>query len=47
VPYLFSTSNDSIDCLIDHVYQKSIGDVLIKIMNIEESNFSEELSDTI
>jgi hypothetical protein len=47
VPYLFNADNDAIDCLIDHVYQKSVSEVLIKIMNIEENNFNEDLSEAI
>lgn len=47
VQYLFNTENDAIDCLINHVYQKSVSEVLIKIMNIEENNFNEDLSEAI
>jgi len=44
VPYLFNAGNDALDRLVEHVQQQSVSDVLIKIMNIEESNFSEELA---
>lgn len=44
VPFLFNSGNDALDCLVDHVYSQSISDVLIKVINIEENNFSEELA---
>jgi predicted DNA-binding ribbon-helix-helix protein len=44
VPFLFNVGNDAIDRLVEHSYQQSVSEVLVKIMNIEESNFSEELA---
>lgn len=47
IPYLFETNNDAIDCLLNHIYQKSISEVLISILKIEEANFTDELASTI
>lgn len=44
VPFLFNAGNDALDCLVEHVYQQSVSDVLVKVMNIQESNFSDELA---
>jgi hypothetical protein len=40
-------NNDSIDCLLDHLYQKSISEVVLLIMKIEEGNFTDALATTI
>jgi len=37
VPYLFDTFSDVIDCLLRHSYQKSISEVLYKILTEVES----------
>jgi hypothetical protein len=47
VPYLFDPTNNAIDSLVEHVYSKSISEVIIKIMNIEESSFTEDLATAI
>jgi predicted DNA-binding ribbon-helix-helix protein len=44
VPYLFAAGNNALDSLVEHVYSQSVADVLIKVLNLEESNFSEELA---
>ena len=44
VLFLFNAGNDALDSLVEHVYSQSVAEVLIKVMNIEESNFSEELA---
>ena len=38
VPYLFDTFSDIIDCLLRHSYQKSISEVLYKILTEVESS---------
>ena len=47
IPYLFEVSNDAIDCLLNHIYQKSISEVVLAIMKIEEGNFTDSLAATI
>jgi serine/threonine-protein phosphatase 6 regulatory subunit 3 len=47
IPYLFDTNNDAIDCMLNHMYQKSVSEVLLSILKIEEGNFTDELANTI
>jgi hypothetical protein len=47
IPYLFEFNNDAIDSLVNHIYQKSISEVLLSIMKIEEGNFTDELANII
>jgi hypothetical protein len=44
VLFLFNAGNEALDSLVEHVYSQSVAEVLIKVMNIEENNFSEELA---
>ena len=41
---MFNAGNEALDSLVEHVYSQSVAEVLIKVMNIEENNFSEELA---
>lgn len=34
IPYVFSPESDVLDCLLYHVYQKSISEILNKFLNI-------------
>ena len=48
VPYVFEDHPDIIDCLVNHVYQKSISELLNKFLNImvhdfEDSNLSQKI----
>jgi len=43
VPYIFGDDSDVIDCLLRHVYQKSVSEVLNKLLNILGINFDEEM----
>lgn len=43
VPYIFGDNSDVIDCLLRHVYQKSVSEVLNKLLNILGINFDEEM----
>ena len=38
LPYVFAPESDVIDCLLYHVYQKSISELVNKFLNIQESN---------
>ena len=37
-PYVFAPNSDVIDCLLYHVYQKSISELLNKFLNITEES---------
>ena len=43
VPYIFGDDSDVIDCLLKHVYQKSVSEVLNKLLNILGINFDDEM----
>jgi len=47
IPYLFDANHDAIDCLVNHIYQKSISEVVLQIMKIEEGNFTDSLATII
>jgi len=34
ISYMFRPDSDVLDCLMNHIYQKSISEVVLKIMNI-------------
>lgn len=36
LPYVFGAESDVIDCLLNHVYQKSISELVTKFLNISE-----------
>jgi hypothetical protein len=38
LPYVFAPESDVIDCLLYHVYQKSISELVNKFLNIQESS---------
>lgn len=44
---MFDSENGALDSLLNHVYQKSISEVILAIMKIEEINFTDELAATI
>jgi hypothetical protein len=41
IPYIFAPGCDFIDCLLRHVYQKSISELLNKLMTINDHEFEE------
>lgn len=43
IPYVFGADSDVLDCLLYHVYQKSVSEVLNKLMNVVDSNFEPDL----
>lgn len=43
VPYVFAADCDVIDCLLYHSYQRSISEVLFKLLNINDTYFDEDL----
>lgn len=43
VPYIFGDDSDVIDYLLKHVYQKSVSEVLNKLLNILGINFDDEM----
>ena len=43
VPYIFGDDSDVIECLMHHVYQKSVSEVLNKLLNILGINFDDEM----
>lgn len=43
VPYIFGEDSDVIDHLLRHVYQKSVSEVLHKLLNILAINFDDDL----
>ena len=47
VPFIFSPECNLIDDLLFHVYQKSLSEVLNKLLNISEQSYEEELSKSI
>jgi hypothetical protein len=47
VPFIFSGECDLIDNLLYHVYQKSISEVLNKILNVTNQNYEDSLSKRI
>lgn len=47
VPFIFSAQCGLIDDLLFHVYQKSVSEVLNKLLNISEQSYEEELSKAI
>ena len=36
IPYIFGHSSDFVDCLLHHVYQKSLSELITKLLNISE-----------
>ena len=44
IPYLFNPENDALDCILNHLYSKSLSDVIKKALEVEEANFTEDLS---
>lgn len=47
IPYIFGPDSDILDCLLKHIYQKSVAEVLQKLMNIVDTNFDSELQNQI
>jgi hypothetical protein len=47
IPFVFDPSSDVIDCLLYHVYQKSISELLNKLLTIQENDFEGELAKNI
>lgn len=47
VPFLFSNECSLIDKLMFHIYQKSVSDVLQKLLNVSDQNYEEELQKSI
>ena len=47
IPYIFGPDSDVLDCLLRHLYQKSISEVLNKLMNIVDTNFDGDLATQI
>ena len=47
IPYIFGADSDVFDCLLRHLYQKSISEILNKLMNIVDTNFDGELATQI
>lgn len=43
IPFLFNPENDALDRLLEHVYQKSISELLIKVLNLQEPLLGEAL----
>jgi len=43
VPYIFGDESQVIESLLNHVYQKSVSDVLNKLLNILGINFDDEM----
>jgi SIT4 phosphatase-associated protein len=47
IPRIFSPDSDVLDCLLYHVYQKSLSEILIKLLNISHHDFESGLSENI
>lgn len=47
IPYVFGPQSDIIDCLIYHVYQKSISEILNKLLNIQDHDFESDVAQEI
>ena len=47
IPYIFGPDSDILDCLMRHLYQKSVSEVINKLMNIVDTNFDGDLSTQI
>lgn len=45
--YIFDPAHPAIDFLVEHVYQRSVAEVLIRLMSLGESNFNETLATAI
>jgi len=45
--YLLVQNKDALPGLMNHAYQHSISDCLVKIMQLEEQNFSYDMSDML
>ena len=43
VPYVFGAENDVFECLLYHSYQKSISEVLFKLLHINDTYFDEDM----
>lgn len=41
IPYVFGQGQDVLDCLLYHVQQKSISELLNKFLQIQESDFDD------
>jgi len=44
IPYVFAPECDFIDCMVNHVEQKSISELLMKFMAIMDHEFTEDSS---
>lgn len=44
IPYIFGQDSDVLDCLLKHLYQKSVAEILNKLMNIVDTNFDGDLA---
>ena len=42
LPYIFSQDSDVIDCLLYHVYQKSISELLFKFLSLTDERLGED-----
>lgn len=38
LPYIFAEGSDIVDCILNHVYQKSISELVSKLLNIQEDS---------
>ena len=44
---MFEPAHPALDFMVEHVYQRSVAEVLIRLMSVEESNFNESLATAI
>ena len=47
IPRIFAPDSDVLDCLLFHVYQKSLSEILIKLLNISHHDFESQLAEDI
>jgi hypothetical protein len=47
IPYVFAPESQIMDCLVKHVYQKSVSEILNKLLTQVDSNFDAELKQRI
>jgi hypothetical protein len=47
IPYVFAPESQIMDHLVKHVYQKSVSEILNKLLTQVDSNFDDELKQRI
>lgn len=47
IQYVFAPNSDVLDCLMNHIYSKSISEIVDDLLNVQDSNLSDEMIESM